>query len=71
QEQFRSAVEGAFAGSPFADLAKRNIAMFEAAAQAFKPGQPAPETAHDSDTELETLRAELARLNEKIEKLSK
>ncbi|PXA92032.1 polyhydroxyalkanoate synthesis repressor PhaR, partial [Nostoc sp. 3335mG] len=47
QEQFKSAVEGAFANSPFAEMAKRNMAMFEAAASAFKPGEglggaPAP-----------------------------
>src|ERR1700760_678756 len=38
QEQFKSAVEGAFANSPFAEMAKRNMAMFEAATSAFKPG---------------------------------
>ena len=37
QAQFKSAVEGAFANSPFADMAKRNMAMFEAATNAFKP----------------------------------
>src|ERR1700710_3135643 len=38
-EQFKSAVEGAFAHSPFAEIAKRNMAMFEAATAAFKaPG---------------------------------
>src|ERR1051325_6751497 len=47
QEQFKSAVEGAFANSPFAEMAKRNMAMFEAAASAFQPqqgGQAAPGT---------------------------
>ena len=38
QTQFRQAMEGAFAGGPFAEIAKRNMAMFEAAASAFKPG---------------------------------
>ena len=38
QQQFKSAVEGAFANSPFAELAKQNMAMFEAATAAFKPG---------------------------------
>ncbi len=41
QEQFKSAVEGAFAGTPFADMAKRNLAMFEAATQGFKAATPA------------------------------
>eukprot|EP01035_Chromulina_nebulosa_P048835 gene48835-66295_t len=77
QEQFKSAVEGAFANSPFAntpfaELAKRNMAMFEAAAQAFKPGAKPGETtatAASKDDEIAALKAELGRLNDKIEKL--
>ncbi|MBB5710344.1 polyhydroxyalkanoate synthesis repressor PhaR [Sphingomonas xinjiangensis] len=77
QEQFRTAVEGAFAGSPFAELAKRNMAMFEAAASAFKPanapvaaapGGTAPESGGGDD--VAALKAELARLQDKIEKLA-
>jgi polyhydroxyalkanoate synthesis regulator protein len=79
QEQFKSAVEGAFASSPFAntpfaELAKRNMAMFEAAAQAFKPGAKPGEataTAASKDDEIAALKAELGRLNDKIEKLGK
>jgi polyhydroxyalkanoate synthesis repressor PhaR len=37
QSQFRQAMQGAFAGGPFAELAKRNMDMLDAAAQAFKP----------------------------------
>jgi polyhydroxyalkanoate synthesis repressor PhaR len=40
QDQFKAAVEGAFANSPFAEIAKHNLQMFEAAASAFKPGSP-------------------------------
>ena len=76
QEQFKSAVEGAFANSPFAEMAKRNIAMFEAASKAFKPGglaspaAPASAAASTSkDEEIAALKAELSRLNAKIEKL--
>ncbi|MBB4153783.1 polyhydroxyalkanoate synthesis repressor PhaR [Sphingomonas jinjuensis] len=81
QEQFRTAVEGAFAHSPFAEMAKRNMAMLEAAASAFKPGAvgtpatPAPEpstdaaTATGKDAEIAALKAELARLHDKVEKL--
>jgi polyhydroxyalkanoate synthesis repressor PhaR len=72
QEQFKSAVEGAFANSPFAELAKRNMAMFEAATQAFKPGgapaTPAPAPAESVD-EVAALKAQLAELQSKIEKL--
>jgi polyhydroxyalkanoate synthesis regulator protein len=76
QEQFKNAVEGAFANSPFADLAKRNMAMFEAATQAFKPGAKpadtaAPTPSRDAEAEISALKAELGRLNEKIEKLGK
>ena len=79
QAQFKTAVEGAFAGSPFADIAKRNMEMFEAAANAFKPaganapggpGTPAAAPGNGSkDNEIAALRAELARLRDKVEKL--
>jgi len=72
QEQFKSAVEGAFANSPFAELAKRNMAMFEAATAAFKPGaggEGTAETTASKDDEIAALRAELARLQDKVEKL--
>ena len=73
QEQFRHAVEGAWAGSPFADLVQRNMAMFEAATKAFNPaakgaapsGSPAAK-----DAEIAALKAELARLREKVDKLA-
>ena len=81
-EQFKTAVEGAFANSPFAEIAKRNMQMFEAATQAFKPGQPgAPDTAPEAPSaaapeasandDVSALKAELARLQDKIEKLAK
>ena len=74
-DQFKSAVEGAFANSPFADLAKRNLAMFDVAAQAMKPAAPAPASAGapasaaNQDDEIAALRSELAKLQEKVEKL--
>ena len=71
QAQFKSAVEGAFTNSPFAEIAKRNMAMFEAAANAFKPGgaAPAAAAAGGKDAEIAALRAELARLQEKVDRL--
>ena len=71
QEQFKSAVEGAFANSPFAEIAKRNMEMFEAATAAFKAGKPAPATPGNTskDDEIAALKAEMARMQEKIEKL--
>ena len=83
QEQFKTAVEGAFAHSPFAEIAKRNLAMFEAAAHAFKPGAagaagaagtapaatPTATEAPAKTDEMAALRAELARLQDKVDKL--
>jgi polyhydroxyalkanoate synthesis repressor PhaR len=76
QVQFRSAMEGAFTGGPFAEIAKRNMEMFEAAAKAFKPplgadglSHPAPVQPSASD-EVAALRDQLAGLQDKINKLS-
>jgi polyhydroxyalkanoate synthesis repressor PhaR len=76
QVQFRTAMEGAFTGGPFAELAKRNIEMFEAATKAFKPPlgvdglipsvtPPAP-----VGDEVAALKDQLAGLQAKIDKLS-
>jgi polyhydroxyalkanoate synthesis repressor PhaR len=82
QEQFRTAVEGAFANTPFAEVAKHNMAMFEAAASAFQTPAgaagaapaPAPARAADGggkDDEIAALRAELTRLRDAVDKLAK
>ena len=76
-DQFKSAVEGAFANSPFADMAKRNLALFVVAAQAMNPATVAaqamnpatPAPAASKDDEIAALRTELAKLQEKVEKL--
>ena len=75
-EQFKTAVEGAFANSPFAEIAKRNMQMFEAATAAFKtPGGVPGATSAPAATpasggeDVAALKAELARLQEKIDKL--
>ena len=70
QEQFKSAVEGAFANSPFAEIAKRNMEMFEQATAAFNAGKSAPAPT-SKDEEIAALKAEMARMQEKIEKLAK
>ena len=70
QEQFKSAVEGAFANSPFAEIAKRNMEMFEAATAAFKnPSAAASSGTASKDDEIASLKAEMVRLRAKIEKL--
>jgi polyhydroxyalkanoate synthesis repressor PhaR len=79
QQQFQEAMKGAFGGGPLAEIAKRNMQMFEAAASAFGtavPGMPghaaapaAPAPEGSKDDEIEALKAQLAALNAKIDKL--
>ena len=68
----QQAVAGAFGQNMFADLAKRNMAMFEEAAHAMtgKKSQPAPPSDGSAD-ELAKLKAELAALQAKVDKLGK
>jgi polyhydroxyalkanoate synthesis repressor PhaR len=79
QLQFQEAMQGAFGGGPLAEIAKRNLQMFETAAAAFKaktgipvPGVPStPSSAEgDKDDEIAELKAQLAALNAKIDKLA-
>jgi polyhydroxyalkanoate synthesis repressor PhaR len=65
----QTAVRDAFGGNVFADIAKRNMAMFEDAAQAFS-GKPKTE-AKPSSSEVDELKAELAALQAKDDKLSR
>ncbi len=62
-------VAGAFSNTMFADLAKRNMAMFGGAAQAFAPKGAGGEDAA-ADNEIAKLKAELAALQAKVDKLS-
>ena len=85
QTQFRSAMEGAFAGGPFAEIAKRNLDMFEAAAAAFKPGAgmpgvpgvggaampAAPAPAASSGDDLAALKDQMAALQAKLDKIGR
>lgn len=66
QSQFEQAMKGAFDGTPFAELAKRNLAMFEAATSAFKP-KPEPK----ADEDVAALKAQLAELQAKVDKLTR
>ena len=69
QEQFREALEGAITSGPFAEIAKRNLAMFDAAASAFRP-KPAAKKNDPKDDEIAALKAQMAELQAKIDKLS-
>ena len=66
----QQAVAGAFGPNMFADLAKRNMAMFEEAAQAIagKKAQAAKPSDKSAD-EIAKLKAELAALQAKVDKL--
>jgi polyhydroxyalkanoate synthesis repressor PhaR len=86
QQQFQEAMKGAFGGGPLAEIAKRNMQMFEAAASAFgtnvpgmpgmpgmpgtMPGTATPASEGAKDDEIADLKAQLAALNAKIDKLS-
>ena len=94
QLQFQEAMQGAFGGGPLAEIAKRNMQMFEAATTAFKgaggvmpgvPGMmgaagassgassasgPAQPVETAKDDEIADLKAQLAALNAKIDKLA-
>lgn len=68
QSQFRDAMAGAFSGGPFAELARRNLEMFTAAAGA-GGGRASSTGEKESKAELTELRAQLAALQEKLDKL--
>ncbi len=65
-----SAIRDSFGGNMLADIAKRNMAMFEEASKAFKPGAVGkPAAKADGTSEVDKLRAELAALQAKVDKL--
>ena len=68
-----AAMAGAFGPNMFADLAKRNMAMLEEAAQAMtgKKASAAAASSDGSAEELAKLKAELAALQAKVDKLGK
>jgi polyhydroxyalkanoate synthesis repressor PhaR len=66
QAKFNEAMKGAFTGGPFAEITKRNMAMFEAATSAFAPKKNADVS---KDDEIAALKAQLAELHSKVDKL--
>jgi len=74
QAKFRDAMEGALGSGPFGEIARRNMEMFEAATGAFKQTGKASapsEPESPSNTEVDALKAQLAQLQDQIEKLNK
>jgi len=73
QEAMREAMGGQFGGpNLFADMAKRNMEMFEQAGRVFTPkAAQRAESGDDRGSEVEALKAELAALKAKVDKLGK
>ena len=73
----QSAMRDAFGGKMFADITKRNMEMFEGASRAFTAGAPKPkaeakpEKKTAGEAELDQLKAELAALRDKVDRLTK
>ena len=67
----QQAMAGAFGPNMFADMAKRNMAMFEEAAQTLTGKKGKAEASDGSGEELAKLKAELAALQAKVDKLGK
>jgi polyhydroxyalkanoate synthesis repressor PhaR len=71
QSQFRDAMAGAFGSGPFAELARRNLELFQAAASGMPPkGEAAPAGGEETKSELAELKAQLAALQQKLDKLA-
>jgi len=65
----QNAMRDALTANPLADLAKRNMAMFEEATSALRPKARAA-TGEGESSEIEKLRAELASLQAKVDRLA-
>jgi polyhydroxyalkanoate synthesis repressor PhaR len=78
QSQFRDALAGAFTGGPLAEMARRNMELFQAAAGGGmrRPSEPV-QAQQDApapgarEAEIERLKAQLADLQSKVDKLTK
>ncbi|MDQ4087034.1 MAG: polyhydroxyalkanoate synthesis repressor PhaR [Pseudomonadota bacterium] len=71
QSQLRDVMAGALASNPFAEIARRNMEMFTAAAAGRPaPAAPPPRAEDDTRAELDAVKAQLAELQKKLDKLS-
>jgi polyhydroxyalkanoate synthesis repressor PhaR len=70
QAQLRDALAGAFTGGPFAELARRNMEMFQTAAGGTGGGSASAPEPTDREAEIQRLKAELAALQSKVDKLA-
>jgi len=70
----QTAFQDAFGGKMFADIAKRNMQMFEGASRAFSGGPGKANEGKQSsaeESELDQLKAELSALRDKVDRLGK
>ena len=67
----QSVMRDAFSGNVLADLAKKNMALFDEASRAFAPKGKANADRKSRDQEVEKLRAELAELQAKVDRLDR
>jgi polyhydroxyalkanoate synthesis repressor PhaR len=70
QSQLRDAFAGAFTANPFAEMARRNMEMFQAAAGGGGRGSAADE-GKGREAEIERLKSQLAELQAKVDKLAR
>ena len=68
QSQFRDALAGAFTGGPLAEIARRNMELFQSATGSMAGAAATKPTADEA--EIERLKAELAALQAKVDKLA-
>jgi polyhydroxyalkanoate synthesis repressor PhaR len=73
QSQFRDALAGALSGNPFAEMARRNMELFQTAAGGGPKAGGGAKGADASarDDEIARLKAQLADLQSKVEKLAR
>jgi polyhydroxyalkanoate synthesis repressor PhaR len=70
QSQLRDAMAGALAANPFAEIARRNMDLFTAAAGGKKGAEADKPAAEDNKAELAGLKAQLAELQKRLDRLS-
>ncbi|HEY0626534.1 MAG TPA: polyhydroxyalkanoate synthesis repressor PhaR [Allosphingosinicella sp.] len=69
QSQLSDVMAGAFSSGPLAEMAKRNMEMFAAAARGVEPAKKKSEPKEDTKMELQELKAQLAELQKKLDQL--
>ena len=70
QSQIRDAMAGAFSAGPFAEIARRNMEFFQAAATGKSlRNEPDPQPQTDTKSELAELKAQLAALQKKLDQM--